>query len=160
MTPVKAALLFVVLLVTWLLWSGLFKPLIIGLGIVSCLLCVLLTHRMRRHGPEVFELATQLRAAAYLPWLLKEIAITSWNVMRIVLNPRLPIDPVVMHLRRSQRTELGRVIYANSITLTPGTLTMDEDGEHMTIHTLTTADARGLQTGEMDARVSRLEPRQ
>jgi multicomponent Na+:H+ antiporter subunit E len=154
---VKGALLFVILLVVWLLWSGLFKPLVVGLGVASCLLCVLLTHRMRRHGPEVFDLAPVLRATTYLPWLLKEIAVSSWNVMRVVLNPRLPIEPVVIHLRSSQRTQLGRVIYANSITLTPGTLTMDEDGEHLTVHALTAADARALQVGEMDVRVSRLE---
>lgn len=153
----KAALLFVILLSVWLLWSGLFKPLIVGLGVISCALCVLVTYRMRHHGPDVFELGLLWRTPTYLPWLLKEIAVTSWNVMRIVLDPRLPIDPIVIRLRRSQRTQLGRVVYANSITLTPGTLTMDEDGEHLTVHTLTEADARALQSGEMDKRVSRLE---
>lgn len=153
----KAALLFLIMILTWLLWSGLFKPLIVGLGLVSCALCVLLTYRMRRHGPDVFELSLLLRATTYLPWLLKEIALSSLKVMRIVLDPRLPIDPVVVRLRGSQRTQLGRVVYANSITLTPGTLTMDEDGEQLTVHTLTAADAHALQSGEMDARVSRLE---
>lgn len=153
----RAALLFVILLITWLLWSGMFKPLIIGLGAVSCAFCMWLTYRMRRHGPEVFELALLLRTPSYLPWLLREIAVTSWNVMRIVLKPRLPIDPVVLRLRCSQRSELGRVVYANSITLTPGTLTMDEDGEYLTVHTLTADDARALLSGAMDARVSRLE---
>lgn len=153
----KALLLFLILLLTWLLWSGLFKPLIIGFGVISCALCVLLTYRMRRHGPDVFELALLLRTTIYLPWLVKEIAVTSWNVVRIVLNPHLPIDPVVIRLHGSQHSQLGRVIYANSITLTPGTLTMDEDGEYLTVHTLTAADACSLQSGEMDVRVSRLE---
>lgn len=153
----RAALLFLILLIIWLLWSGLFEPFVIGLGVISCALCVLLAQRMRRHAPEVFEPALLVRATGYVPWLLKEIGVTSWNVVRIVLDPRLPIDPVVIRLRASQRSQLGRVVYANSITLTPGTLTMDEDGEYLTVHTLTAADARGLQGGEMDARVSRLE---
>lgn len=155
----KPVLLFIALLTTWLLWSGLFKPLIVVLGVVSCVLCLVLIHRMHRHGPEVLELGLFLRAAGYLPWLLKEIAVTSWNVIRIVLSPRLPIDPVVIRLRAGQQSQLGRVVYANSITLTPGTLTMDEDGDQLTVHTLTSADAQALERGEMDARVCRLETR-
>lgn len=153
----KLAMLFLALLATWLLWSGLLEPLVIGLGVISCAICVLVIHRMHRHGPEVFELGPLLRAVGYLPWLLKEVAVSTWNVVCIVLNPRLPIDPVVVKVRASQRSQLGRVVYANSITLTPGTLTMDEDGGYLTVHALTAVDAHTLQRGEMDARVCRVE---
>ena len=74
-----------------------------------------------------------------------------------ILNPRLPIDPRLVRVRAGQGDDVGRVIYANSITLTPGTVTIDEQGDMLTVHALTTAAADGLLTGEMDRRVTRLE---
>jgi multicomponent Na+:H+ antiporter subunit E len=153
----RAAGLFLVLFAIWLLWSGLYTPLIIGLGVVSCLVCVWITYRMRALDAPRFQLTTVLRAAGYFPWLLKEIAAANWTVIRIVLSPRLDVDPVVLTLKASQRTDLGRVVYGNSITLTPGTLTMDEDGDQLTVHALTRDGAEQLEGGEMDMRVTRLE---
>jgi multicomponent Na+:H+ antiporter subunit E len=153
----RGAGLFVILFAIWLLWSGLYMPLIIGLGALSCLICVWITVRMRAEDAEPFHLRPALRAVAYFPWLIKEIAAANWNVVRIVLTPGLPIDPVVVRVKASQHSGLGRVVYGNSITLTPGTLTVDVDGDQLTVHALTRAGARALQGGEMNARVARLE---
>lgn len=154
---VKALGLTALLFATWLLWSGLYTPLLIGLGAVSSLICVWVAHRMRALDTREVDLPRLRRAMTYFPWLLKEIALSNWQVIRLTLAPRLAVSPRVVRVRASQRSELGRVVYGNSITLTPGTLTMDIDGEWVTVHALTAEGARELEAGEMDARVTRLE---
>ena len=76
-----------------------------------------------------------------------------------IVSPRLPIRPRVIRVRAGQRTDIGRVIYANSITLTPGTVTVDTEGDHITVHALTPEAAEGVLSGEMDRRVTRVEGR-
>lgn len=149
--------LFVLLVAIWLAWSGLYKPLVIGLGVASSALCVWVTLRMDPVAGESFDGRPLWRIAGYLPWLVKEIAVANLNVIRLVLSPRPEIDPVLITLTASQRTALGRVVYGNSITLTPGTLSVDMDGSELTVHALTRSGAEQLRTGEMDARVTRLE---
>jgi multicomponent Na+:H+ antiporter subunit E len=141
----------------WLLLSGLMKPLVLGLGFVSCLLCVWLAARMHRVESEAGAAVRPLRLLAYLPWLLKEIAVANLQVIRVVLSPRIAIDPVLFHLRATQHSSLARVIYGNSITLTPGTLTLDVDGEDVLVHALDRSGAEGLRGGDMDRRVTALE---
>lgn len=141
----------------WLLWSGLMKPLLVVLGLGSSALCVWLGHRMvvgdEEHGP-----ALQLwRFFAYLPWLLKEIAVANLKVIRVVLSPKPILDPVLFTLRSSPRSRLGRVVHGNSITLTPGTLTLDTDEDLLVVHALSRADAESLRSGELDRRVRALE---
>lgn len=148
--------MFLLLFGIWLVWSGLYKPLVIGLGVISCLLSVWVTQRMHVVS-EPFVLAPLLRTAGYIPWLLKEIAAANWTVIRIVLSPRLRVRPVVATVRGAQQSALGRVVYGNSITLTPGTLTMDVDGDRFKVHALTAEGARQLRGGEMNRRVARLE---
>lgn len=149
--------LFALLFAVWVLWSGLYKPLILVLGVVSCLLCVWLTRRMRQIDSETFRLRPVLRGLGYLPWLFAEIASSNWDVIKAVLAPSVRIDPTVVRLTASQRTDLGRMVYGNSITLTPGTLTVDVDGDAITVHALTHHAARQLLSGDMDRRVTRLE---
>ena len=81
------------------------------------------------------------------------------NVARIILNPRLPISPIMVPFKASQKSELGRMIYANSITLTPGTITTGTDGEVLRIHALTWHDVDGREEDEMDRRISAMDPR-
>lgn len=156
---VRSVGLFLALLSIWLLWSGLYKPLVVGSGVVSAALCVLMVHRMRAMGGARVQVAPVARSLSYFPWLIREIARANASVIRIVLSPKLPIEPSVVTVTASQRTDLGRVIYGNSITLTPGTLTVDVDGDQFTVHALTSAGARQLQAGDMDTRVALLEGR-
>jgi multicomponent Na+:H+ antiporter subunit E len=113
--------------------------------------------RMRVVDREGAPIEPSLRALVYLPWLLWQIAKANLDVARRILDPRLPIDPRVIRVRASQRRDLARVIYANSITLTPGTVSIDVAGDRITVHALTREAAEGLATGEMDRRVSRVE---
>ena len=76
---------------------------------------------------------------------------------RIVLAPKIDVDPVMIKVKATQATGMGRVIYGNSITLTPGTITVDMDGDELLVHALTQAGAEGVREGEMDRRVTALE---
>ena len=93
----------------------------------------------------------------YLPWLLKEILIANINVAKVILSPKLPISPIMVVFGSTQKTDLGRVLYANSITLTPGTITTGVEGDQLEIHALTRKDVDGREEDEMDQRVSIVE---
>lgn len=147
------------LFVVWLIWSGHFTPFLIGLGLASVILVVLLVRRMGLIDGESVPIGLGLRPLLYLPWLLLQIVKANFQVARIVLNPRLPIRPQLLRVPTEQNSDLGRVIYANSITLTPGTVSIDLDGGGITVHALDDAGADGVREGEMGRRVCRLESR-
>ena len=132
-------------------------PLLIILGVVSCLLVLYLAHRMDLIDHETHPMHLHPgRLLAYWIWLLKEIFRSNVGVARIIVNPNLPISPKVFRVKTSQIDEIGQVIYANSITLTPGTVSMEVSDNEIEVHALTNEAAEELQTGEMDRRVRRL----
>jgi len=149
--------LAVVLSAVWLLWSGHTEPLLLAFGALSVLFAVGLTRRMGLLDPETVPVGLTFRVARYLPWLLLQILKSNLDVARRIIDPRLPIAPRVIRVRPGQRTEVGRVIYADSITLTPGTVTIDASSEEFQVHALTAEAAEDVREGEMDRRVSRLE---
>ena len=151
--------LFVALGVTWVFWSWHFTPLLLTLGAASVLFVLYLALRMDLVEDEVHPLGFPLRLLLYLPWLFLEIIKANLDVAARILNPRLPIKPSMIRVRAGQGSDLGRVVYANSITLTPGTVSVDTEGDTITVHALTDEAAEGVLTGEMDRRVGRLEGR-
>lgn len=150
-------LLFFVLAISWLLWSGLYKPLLMGLGAFSCMLSVYLAHRMGffRHHKALLRLMPRL--PAYWLWLLREIIISSIDVAKLILKPSLPISPTVVVVKAQAKTDVGQVILGNSITLSPGTVTLDVHEGEILIHCLTSEGAKELQKGEANRRVAALE---
>ncbi len=142
----------------WLLWSGHSEPLILGFGAASVLLVTWLARRMDAidKQPSEFRLHP-LRLASYVVWLLKEIAKSNLHVARVILDPDMPIQPRLMAIDASQRTELAQVIYANSITLTPGTITLDIRDGKLLVHALTRESADGLASGDMNRHLTALE---
>jgi multicomponent Na+:H+ antiporter subunit E len=90
-------------------------------------------------------------------WLLLEIIKSSWQVTRIILHPALPISPTLVRFRPTQKTLSGLVIHANSITLTPGTYTIEASLDSMLVHGLTSTGAEGDVDSETDRRVTQLE---
>lgn len=154
----RAASLAVFLSLLWLLLSGHWsEPLLLGLGAVSVLLVVFITRRKEVLDREGHPVHLILRAVVYWPWLLKEIVVANIDVAKAILHSPVAIAPTVFTVRGSQKSELGRVIYANSITLTPGTVTIDLEGDKLTVHALTRAGLEGVESGEMDRRVAWLE---
>ena len=153
----RAVSLVLTLFVTWLLLSGVYEPLYAGLGLVSCVLVVAIGIRMEVVDHESHPVQLTRRVPGYLLWLAKEIVVANIDVSKRILKWRLDIQPRVIRVKSSQRDELGVVIYANSITLTPGTVTMDIDDDGIVVHALSAASADDLLSGEMDRRVTAVE---
>jgi multicomponent Na+:H+ antiporter subunit E len=147
----------IVLAIAWLLWSGLYKPMLLGLGALSVGLTLILAVRMNffRHTEGLP--AMLIRLPGYWWWLLKEIVISSIDVTRIVLSPSLPISPSVIKIRSERLQELPQVILGNSVTLSPGTITIDIDEHELIVHCLSDAGAQDLREGELMRRVQKLE---
>ena len=150
-------LLLLILTVSWLVWSGLYKPLLIGLGAFSCMLSVYLANRMGffRHQKDLLSLIPRL--PGYWLWLLKEIIVSSLEVAKLILKPSMPISPTVVVLTAENQTDVGQVIFGNSITLSPGTVTLDLHEGQILIHCLTSESAKELQKGEANRRAAALE---
>jgi multicomponent Na+:H+ antiporter subunit E len=153
----QALILFTHLMLVWLLLSGHFDMALISYGVLSSVLVVALMAHLRMLDAEALPAHLGIRPFLYLPWLLKEIVISNIAVARVILDPRLPIRPRLLRVRASQRSDVAQVIYANSITLTPGTVTLDVRNGELLVHALTEESAEGLLSGEMDRRVAWLE---
>ena len=145
-----------VLLIVWLLLSGHYTPFILTLGVASCIVVVTVTLRMDIADHEGHPIHLSWRALIYWPWLLVEIIKANWDVARRVLSPSLPVTPTMIRVKASQTSDLGQVIYANSITLTPGTISVDVANGEILVHALSREGAEELEGGEMDQRVTRM----
>ena len=141
----------------WLMLSGIYTPFLVAAGLVSALAVTAVAWRMEVADREGHPVHLAVAALAYWPWLAREIARSGWQVARIIVDPRLPISPALVRFRPSQKSAIGLVTHANSITLTPGTITVDAEHDEFLVHALTAEAAAGLAGSEMDRRVSRLE---
>ena len=141
----------------WLLLSYHFEWLFLVFGLATCTVAVLVAARMGIVDRESVPLHLVWRGALYLPWLVWEIFRSNVRVARIILAPRVRVDPSIVHFHASQRTDLGRFIYANSITLTPGTVTTGIVGDDFEVHAIVQEEIDGSEENEMNRRVALLE---
>ena len=142
----------------WLLLSGLFEPLLIGLGILSCIATMAIANRMgifdrQNDSPR----HSVIKFIAYWVWLAIEIAKSNWAVSKVILAKPLSLKQSLFDVPTSQKSDLGKVLYANSITLTPGTITVETEEGHFLIHALTEAAADLDALADMDSRVTEIE---
>jgi len=137
--------------------SGIFEPLILILGVFSCALVVVIAMRMDVIDHEAVPVHLTFKVLLYWPWLLWEIVKANIDVTKRVLG-FADINPTMVRIKATQKTDLGIVIFANSITLTPGTISIDvdEDG-YILVHALSRDGTEGLEGGDMDRRVTELE---
>ena len=141
----------------WLLMSGIYTPLILFLGFVSVVFVLYLTRRMDALDEDVFEFKLKRKHFSYWSWLAKEIFKANIDVTKVILSPKMNLSPRLVRVPLSQSNELASVIYANSITLTPGTVSVDIEGDEIIVHALTQELMDGLTEGDMDQRVNDLE---
>jgi multicomponent Na+:H+ antiporter subunit E len=153
----RLASLAVGLFLFWLALSGHYTTFLVGAGAACAVLCVFMAARMGVVDAEGHPVHLVRGALTYLPWLWWEIAKSAWAVSKLILNPRLPISPTMTQVAATQKTTVGVATYANSITLTPGTITTGLKGNLLTVHALTRDGALDLEGGGMDARVTRFE---
>lgn len=139
--------------------SGIFEPLILILGVFSCALVVVIAVRMDVIDHEAVPVHLTFKVLLYWPWLLWEIVKANIDVTKRVLG-FADISPTMVRIKATQKTDLGIVIFANSITLTPGTISIDVDEEgYILVHALSRDGTEGLEGGDMDRRVTELEGR-
>ncbi len=153
----RALWLWGILFAVWLLLSGHFETLFVIFGLVTCTVAVWVSVRMGIVDRESLPVHLIGRAVGYVPWLVWEVFRSNVRVARIILSPRIRVDPSIVHFRASQATDLGRFIYANSITLTPGTVTTGVTGDDMEVHAIVQSEIDGSEENDMNRRVAVLE---
>jgi multicomponent Na+:H+ antiporter subunit E len=151
--------LAIALFLFWLALSGHYTSFLLIAGAGSAMLCAAVAARMRVADAEGHAVHLAWSALTYFPWLAWEIAKSAWAVTKLILHPSLPVSPTMTKVVASQRTSAGIATYANSITLTPGTITTDVKGNVLTVHALVRDGAADLEGGGMDARVTKFEGR-
>lgn len=156
---------FLILLCFWILLSGQIDMheagdrFLLACGVVSCIFVTYLTHRKGILDEEGHPIHLALAILAYFPWLLWQIVLANLDVAYRVWQPRLNISPRMVRIPYSTKTPVATVVYANSITLTPGTVTVsvDEQKGEMLVHALTDKSAASLLSGTMQDRIHKLE---
>ena len=141
----------------WLALSGHFEPLLLSLGLLSAAAVSFVSRRMGIIDAEGQPLELMPGLLRYAPWLAKEIVRACIDVAWRIVQPSLPIQPTIIRVPANQRTVTGRVSFANSITLTPGTISLDVLEKQIEVHALTAESAADLESGEMGKRVKDLE---
>lgn len=154
---VRAIYLGLFLFGLWFLLSGSFVALLLGLGFAAAVFVVAIALRMNIIDRETHPIHLHSAIVFYWAWLTWEIVKANIDVARRILDPRLPISPNLLRVKVTQKTDLGLVSYANSITLTPGTVCVGVEEDSILVHALTREAAETLAKGEMDRRVTRIE---
>ena len=159
--------LTIVLFTLWVILSEKFDPFHLGIGVMSAVCIATGTQRLLLLAPEIgpqsvypFQAIPWLRLVLYIPWLCWQIVLSSIAVAAVVLHPKMPIDPTLVRFQMSLPHPLAQLTLATSITLTPGTVTLDVENDMFLVHALTTASARDLVPesglGAMPQRVAAL----
>jgi multicomponent Na+:H+ antiporter subunit E len=155
----RPALQALVLLALWLVLSGKFDAFHVGMGVASVAL-VLWLNRALLGGTSLEPGPTRpmdlLSLATYVPWLAWKMVASGLYVAYLSLHPRMPVSPVLIRFRSHQPSVSAQVILGNSITVTPGTLTLAIEDDQITVHSLTGHLAEELGEGTLSRRVARL----
>jgi multicomponent Na+:H+ antiporter subunit E len=144
------------LMIIWIVLSGFYDAFHLGLGVLSVILVLLMNPPVSAPGEFTTTRPRWGRVLLYLPWLGLEMVLAAVEVARVVLPPTMPLSPRLVRFRSPRLNDFARVVLGNSITLTPGTLTVDIDGDEYLVHALTESAARELEGGRMQARVAGL----
>lgn len=124
------------MIATWLTLSGYFKPMLLVLGAISIGLVLTICLRMSILDRETSPYATIPQTLSYFTWLFVEIIKANLAVVKAVLSPNMEISPTLTKIPTPQQTDIARTMFANSITLTPGTVSVLMDDEHILVHAL------------------------
>jgi len=150
--------IFIVLFALWLLLSGIYTPMITGLGFASSLLVVFIIRRMDTVDGDRVELhLSPWRLTKYMIWLMVEIARANWAVTKVILSRKMNIHQHIFTVPHTQKTDLAQVIFANSITLTPGTITIETEEGQFLVHAVSYSDDDVAAIADMDARITACE---
>ncbi len=148
---------FFILFAFWILLSGRFDAFHLTLGTICCGLVAHISHDLLFANVRIGDMRVVVkRFIAYIPWLIYQIILANIHVAYLALNPKMPIDPQIIRFKTKLESDISWVTLANSITLTPGTITVDiREGEYY-VHALSKKVADDLNTGEMEDRVAHI----
>lgn len=149
--------LFLLLLAFWAFNSGIYTGWLFFCALMSILLVMFNSHRLRLLDRESLPLHLFTRIAPFYCWLLTEMITGSLYVLTLILHGNKALSPTIFTINFDFKDELSKVIFANSITLVPGTLSLQLDKTSVLVHALTQELADELLSGEMVLRIKRLE---
>ena len=141
----------------WLLNSGHFTILMLSLGMVSIAFVLFIAYRMDVIDHEAQPLNLTRKLPGYYAWLIKEIILANIQVVKHIWLGNKTISPTLATIKTSLKTDMAKVIYANSITLTPGTVSIALEDDKIMVHALIRESIEDLEAGEMDRRISQVE---
>lgn len=146
----------VVLSVFWLLLSGFIEPLLLSFGVISVVVVLFVLKRMDDVETESAPIGTSLRLIRYLPWLIGQIISSSIHVTKLIWGSPDKLSPAIAKISSKEIPLSSRVLYANSITLTPGTLTVDieDKDDEVIVHALHKSSIDDLKEGEMERKIT------
>ena len=148
----------IAMFIFWILLSGEFTFILITSGVVASLIVAYLSHDIFVGKADLkTETGRVFKFIVYIPWLLWEIILANVEIAYLVLNPKPLIDPQLVHFKNDLKTDLGIVTLAHSITLTPGTVTVEANREEFVIHAIWQKSAEGIIGGEMQRKVKKIE---
>ncbi|MDI6889579.1 MAG: Na+/H+ antiporter subunit E [Thermodesulfovibrionales bacterium] len=149
---------FLLLFLNWVIWSGMLDAFHLSLGVISCILVTYMTHDIlfKREKFSSKHIVEVIRFIKYIPWLLYQIFLSNIHVASLVLNPKMPIKPELIRFKTKLKKDISLTTFANSITLTPGTITADIIEGEFYVHALSKKVADDLLAGEMENRVAHI----
>ena len=148
---------FLIMFGFWILLSGKFDLFHLTLGILSSALVSFLSADLFMHDQGKNRLSTGFRFLLYIPWLLYQIVLSTLHVTFLALHPKMKdrIDPTIVTFKTKLKTNIAKVALANSITLTPGTITIRIENQVFYVHAISRKAAAGLP-GEMEDRLANI----
>jgi multicomponent Na+:H+ antiporter subunit E len=146
---------FFIMMGFWILLSGKFDLFHLTLGVISSALVSFMSADLFMYGQDKNRLSQGIRFLLYLPWLLYQIVLSTLHVTFLALHPKMKdqIDPTIVTFKTKLKTDIGKVALANSITLTPGTITIRIEDQIFYVHAISRKAAAGLP-GEMEERLA------
>ncbi|WP_286235478.1 Na+/H+ antiporter subunit E [Thalassotalea sediminis] len=134
----------------WLMLSGYFQPLLLSFGAISVAVVLIVIKRMDNVDQQPKQVSTGQRILRYFLWLISEIIRSSYHVTKLIWGSSKNISPSLSKISVEKIPHNTRVLYANSITLTPGTLSVDLEGDELTVHALQKRSIDRLRKGDME----------
>lgn len=144
------------LTIFWLLLSGYIQPLLLSFGAISVIIVLIVLSRMDAVDKEPISMNLGFRMIRYLTWLMGQIVISSVEVTQSVWGSTEKLSPSLAKIPAKDLPKKAHVLYANSITLTPGTLSVDLEDDEITVHALHQSSIDALREGEIEQKISRI----
>lgn len=144
----------VVLSIFWLLLSGFIEPLLLSFGAISVVIVLFILKRMDKVENEPGQIGTSIRLIRYTPWLIGQVFSSAIHVTKLIWGSPDKVSPAIAKINAKDVPASSRVLYANSITLTPGTLSVDLDENEVTVHALHRSSIDELKEGQMEKKIT------